>query len=600
MRALRTTLPVPPGDTAGKQRARVLAIGGAGLVGSVAVTWMTSSTQVGAIVLTPWVAILAFELGIAAGVVLSLLTTLAYAGRGFVGPSGDASTWLGATTRLLPLLAVGIGAAWIGSRLRSSERAYRLLAEELPLATYVEAPDGPTAYVGPQIEELTGYPPAEWIGGELFPRVLHPGDRDRVLAAQEEARDSSAPLDHDYRIVTRAGEPRWVRERSVAVLGPNRTPSYRQGYVSDISDQKQTEERLQGELTLRHALIESSLDAICLTSRDGELVFANALMAKLAVDLELPMHGPVHERLLAVADRFTDPDQYRETIELIAANPDTPIQDEFELRDSGRCLQGFTQPVVSNDGAYLGRIWTLREVTEERQLERQQRNFVATVSHELRTPLTSIIGYTDLLRETLGRLETRPARYLTVIARNADRLERLVAELLFVAQVDAGRFELDLAEVELAEIAAASYETALAVAESRQLKLGLTIDSRPTISGDPARLAQAVDNLVSNALKFTPEAGSVDIRVTASDREAILTVADTGIGIPQSEQPRIGERFFRSTTAGESAIGGTGLGMAIVKMIVDAHRGHVRLESEPGRGTTVTIELPRGPDERRA
>ena len=599
MRALRTHLPVPPGDTARKERTRLLAIGGAGLVCSIAVTWMTSSSEVGAIVLTPWVAILAFELGIVSGVVLSLLTTLAYAGRGLVGPSGDAATWLGATTRLLPLLAVGVGAAWVGARLRSSERAYRLLAEELPLATYVEAPDGPTAYVGPQIEELTGYPPSEWLGGGLFARVLHPDDRDRVLAAQEHAREHSAPLVHDYRIVTRAGEPRWMRERSVAVLGPNHLPSYRQGYVSDISDQKETEERLQGELTLRHALIDSSLDAICLTSRDGELVFANALMAKLAFELELPMHGPVPERLLAVADRFTDPDQYRETINRIAANPDTPIQDEFELRESGRHLQGFTQPVVTDDGTYVGQIWTLREVTEERQVERQQRNFVATVSHELRTPLTSIIGYTDLLRETLGPLEAKPARYLTVISRNAERLERLVAELLFVAQVDAGRFELDLAEVELAEIAATSYETALPVAESRQLKLGLTIESRPTLTADPARLAQAVDNLVSNALKFTPEAGSVDIRVSASGRMAILTVADTGIGIPQSEQARIGERFFRSTTAGEFAIGGTGLGMAIVKMIVGAHHGDVSLESEPGLGTTVTVELPRGPGERR-
>jgi signal transduction histidine kinase len=421
--------------------------------------------------------------------------------------------------------------------------------------------------------------------------VLHPEDRDRVLAAQEEARRAGEPLTHDYRIITEADEMRWLREKSVAVRGRDGLAIYRQGFVTDITEEKQAADRLEREFVLRQALIDASIDAICLTTRDGELVLGNMPMAQLALELELPMQGTVQERLLAIADRMTEPDRYRETIRSIAADTDVPRRDEFELRGTGRFFQGFASPVIE-DGAFLGRIWTLREVTEERRLERQQLSFVASVSHELRTPLTSILGYADLLGEVLGPLEATPERYLAVIARNASRLQALVDELLFVAQVDAGRFELDLAEIELAELAAASYEAALPLAESRSLELSLSIEARPTLTADPVRLGQAIDNLVSNAIKFTPDNGKVDIRITATDGSAIVAVTDTGVGIPKSELSRVGERFFRSSTAGELAIGGTGLGMAIVKMIAEAHQGRVRLDSEPGRGTTVTLELP--------
>ena len=578
-------IPVPTPAT--RDRSAVLIVGLAGLVGSIVLTLLTTRSQVGAIVLAPWVAVLAFELGLAAGVLLSLVAALVYVVH------GEHLTWLAASSGLLPLVAVAVGAALIGARLLLSENAYRLLNEELPLATFIETPDGATAYVGPQIEPMTGYAPSKWIGSGLFISILHPADRFRVVEAQQRARGPGDLLTQDYRVITRDGTVRWLRERSVTVKTHRGGQSYRQGFVTDVTDEKETANRLQGELVLRRSLIDSSLDAICLTTREGEIVIANAPMTRFVVELALPREGRIQERLLAIADRFTEPERYREAMHRIAADPDTPSRDEFELRESGRCFQGFTSPVIDEAVGYLGRIWTLREVTEERRLERQQQNFVATVSHELRTPLTSILGYSELLRETLGRLEARPERYIAVIARNAERLRVLVDELLFVAQVDAGRFALDLAEVELAELAAASYEAALPVAQSRDVDLRLVLEARPILTADAARLTQAIDNLVSNALKFTPEKGRVDMRVTATERSATLAVGDTGIGIPEAELARIGERFFRSSTAGDRAIGGTGLGMAIVNMIVDAHQGRVYLESEPGRGTTVTVRLPR-------
>jgi len=567
------------------------AVGAVGFAGSVVAVWLTTPAQVGAIVLAPWVALLAFELGIGGGVGVSILALLAYLGRGLVAPAGDRLTWLLVGTRLLPLLATGVGAAWVGSRLRSSEHAYRSLVEGLPLGMYIASTDRREfAYLSPQIEEITGHSAAELQASTPWSSIVHAEDRAEVELRLAGSNAEDGALSLAYRVIRPDGTIVWVRDVSVAVGG--RTRGYRRGFVYDISPQLEAQEARRRDAQLMQALVDGAIDAMCLTDREGRVLLENVPMRRAVVELRIPRHGLIHERLLAIADRFTEPEDYRTTIEQLAITPDEPSLHEFEFRDSGRFFQGFTSPVIADDGTFLGRIWTLREVTEARQLERQQRTFVATVSHELRTPLTSILGYIDLLYEALPA-DSDAERFLTIIARNAARLRALVDDLLFVAQVDAGHFDLNVADVDLAELAAASHEAALPAAQARGVELGLSIEARPTLVGDPARLAQAIDNIVSNAIKFTPEHGTVDIRVGMSDGTALLTVADTGIGIPLAEQGQIGERFFRSSTATEAAVGGTGLGMTIVKMIVGAHEGNVRLESEPGRGTTVTLELPR-------
>jgi signal transduction histidine kinase len=365
-----------------------------------------------------------------------------------------------------------------------------------------------------------------------------------------------------------------------------------------IARQAEVEQELERDALLMQALVDSALDAMCLTDRDGEILLANEPMRRLSRELGLAESGSVHERLLAIADHFTDPDAYRSAMDRLASHPDEPSSDEFQLQESGRSFVGFTAPAIGGD-LLLGRVWTLREVTRERALERQKRDFVASVSHELRTPLTSIIGYTELLRASAEQTDTTASRYVSVIGRNAARLRALVDDLLLVAQFDAGRFELDLTTIEFAEVAASAYETALPEATTRGVELTFSIDSRPTVVADPLRLTQVVDNLLSNAVKFTPAGGHVEVSVSATDHTAVVTVADSGVGIPLGEQARIGERFFRSSLTSGALLPGTGLGMAIVKTIVSAHGGSLRVESAPGAGTTVTIELPRAVQEAR-
>jgi PAS domain S-box-containing protein len=228
-----------------------------------------------------------------------------------------------------------------------------------------------------------------------------------------------------------------------------------------------------------------------------------------------------------------------------------------------------------------------------RELDRLKDEFIALVSHELRTPLTSIRGYTELMLDgEAGALTDDQRQFLGVVERNSHRLLHLVGDLLFLAQVEAGKLVLDVGALDLGAVASESVETARPQAEAKGVTLTLATGPAPPIAGDRARIAQLLDNLVSNAVKFTPESGRVDVRVRVDGSQAVLEVRDSGMGIPASEQEYLFDRFFRSSGATEQAIQGTGLGLAISKAIVDAHAGRITVASQEGAGTTFRVALP--------
>jgi PAS domain S-box-containing protein len=233
------------------------------------------------------------------------------------------------------------------------------------------------------------------------------------------------------------------------------------------------------------------------------------------------------------------------------------------------------------------------QVERLRELDRLKDDFVASVSHELRTPLTSICGYLELLREgEAGALTAEQDEIVEIVDRNSDRLLRLVADLLDVAQLESGRLSLEREPLDLRALVTDSLERACAVAKSRELNLQLQIDAAPRILADRSRLAKVLDNLLSNALKFTPAGGQVRVRVGELDGRAVFEVEDTGVGIPAADQPHLFERFYRTKGAGTLAVPGTGLGLWITRQIVHAHGGTIDLVSEDGAGTTFTVTLP--------
>jgi signal transduction histidine kinase len=225
------------------------------------------------------------------------------------------------------------------------------------------------------------------------------------------------------------------------------------------------------------------------------------------------------------------------------------------------------------------------------EAEKVKEEFFALVSHELRTPLSSIVGYVELLLEEQLTAAERQ-RFLEIVDRNARRLQRLVGDLLFVARLEAGRLDLQETEVDLSRTARDSIEAAKRQADRTGVKLREEITDGLEIHGDPDRLGQVMDNLLSNALKFTPTGGEVGLRLFALNGAAELEVWDTGIGIPTEEQGRLFERFFRASTATDAAVPGVGLGLSITRAIVESHRGRLSFTSTEGKGTTFRVQIP--------
>jgi signal transduction histidine kinase len=348
---------------------------------------------------------------------------------------------------------------------------------------------------------------------------------------------------------------------------------------------------LQATSAVQRALLDSTLDGICLTDPSGRLLFANAPLQKIALELGLPLQGTVTERLLTLADRTTQPDRFSERMRELADDP-TASEDEFELRDTGRVFRGSTTPVARPDGSLVGRIWTLCEVTADRRLERLRDAFVAAVSHELRTPLTSVSGFLELLGDEEDSLALTGRTYLTAARRGTARLQRIVEDLLLVAQIEADLLELNTEPVDLAELAADAIDEASPAAAEKRVALTLETDGPLPLEADVARLRQVIDNLLSNAIKFTPTGGEVVLTTSDSDGRRLVEISDNGIGVPHDEVGQLFSRFYRASTATRRAIPGTGVGLVIARAIVESHGGTISLESSEGEGTRVTVMLP--------
>jgi signal transduction histidine kinase len=230
------------------------------------------------------------------------------------------------------------------------------------------------------------------------------------------------------------------------------------------------------------------------------------------------------------------------------------------------------------------------QVVHLQQLDSLKDEFVALVSHELRTPLTSIQGYTEILLEDTLVEEQRG--FLNVIGRNSNRLMCLVDDLLLIAEIEGGKLALELVELRIDELIDDAAATARPLATEKGIDLQIDAATDLRILGDRSRLGQVLDNLVSNAIKFTPTGGTVRLTSSSEAGNAVVEVTDSGIGIPLAEQAQMFGRFFRSSSARAAEIPGTGLGLAITRGIVESHGGAIGFESEEGVGTTFRVSLP--------
>jgi two-component system phosphate regulon sensor histidine kinase PhoR len=240
-----------------------------------------------------------------------------------------------------------------------------------------------------------------------------------------------------------------------------------------------------------------------------------------------------------------------------------------------------------------GAVVVLHDLTELRRLERVRQDFVANVSHEFKTPLTAIQGFAETL--LAGALDDpkNNRRFLEIIRDHAARLARLTDDLLKLARIEAGKLEIEFSPVNIIQLIERCAETTLLKASQKQIALEIDLPpGLPAVRGDASLLRDVLQNLLDNAIQYTPPGGRIRVNAAAGAREAVITVADTGIGIPLADQERIFERFYRVDAARSREAGGTGLGLSIAKHIVEAHGGRIWVESEVGVGSKFSFSIP--------
>ena len=346
-----------------------------------------------------------------------------------------------------------------------------------------------------------------------------------------------------------------------------------------------------------------------------------------AVDFVSPQIEPILG--YTQAEWFSDPDFFVEHLhpddrdrvrhlQRVARETGVPLDIEYRLRakdgsyvwlwdsytvvldDAGSpwYTQGFALDITARKHAEEDReaLLTQAQLQNDRllELDRVKDEFIALVSHELRTPLTSIRGYLELLVDEADAtaLSTEQREWLRVINRNSDRLLSLVEDLLLSAQAHSGSLALTQSEFDAGTVVRECAEACAPAAVARGIELRCVAESGLLMTGDPGRIGQVIENLVSNALKFTPTGGRVELLASIGAAGVRIEVADTGMGIPTAEQDRLFDRFFRTARVQNEAIAGAGLGLSIAKAIVEAHRGHISFRSIEGKGTTFTVDLP--------
>ncbi len=353
---------------------------------------------------------------------------------------------------------------------------------------------------------------------------------------------------------------------------------------NDMAQQLQdTLEVIEGERNKLSTVFLHMTDGVVAFNREGVKIHYN----------------PAAEQLLGVS--LEDPDldysvifgsiEEKETV--LALKAPTVIRAEREIKD--KTLEMILAPFVGSESGQSGILALIHDVTQQRKSEQMHREFVANVSHELRTPITNIRSYAETL-EDVGE-EMPPdnrAHFLQVILNESDRMVKIVQDLLMLSKFDAGDNDMRFENFDIARSTNNICEAIRLNVEKRDMRLSVEAPESAVICcGDRARIEQVIVNIITNAIRYTPDGGEISVKVGGSEHHVWVSVKDTGIGIPQEQLPHIFDRFYRVDRARSRALGGSGLGLSIAKEIVMKHGGEISIDSEPGKGTKVLIRLPR-------
>ena len=356
--------------------------------------------------------------------------------------------------------------------------------------------------------------------------------------------------------------------------------------ITHMSDEiKEKIDDIEQEKAKLNAVIVHMFEGIMVVDEKGVIQLMNPSLRKLFL-IDIPVAG---RRAIEVVRNSALSDM----LEQLLSGQKRMISHEILLTFPDERVLKVNAVVIGASNRIEGAVLVFHDITELRRLEKVRQDFVANVSHELRTPVASIKGYAETLLS--GAMEDKEAlkEFLTTIHENSDRLVNLINDLLDLARIESGRMKIAPVAMDAAPVVQRCLNILEKTVQDKRLSVAMDIPlDLPRVMADEARFSQVVLNLLDNAVKYTPEGGGITIKAVPQDKTVRFDVADTGIGIPEQDLPRIFERFYRVDKARSRDLGGTGLGLSIVKHIVLAHGGEVWASSQLGRGTTFSFTLP--------
>lgn len=511
--------------------------------------------------------------------------------------------------------------------LRDSQERFRSLVESTNVAPWEFNPNEMRfTYVGPQVVDMFGYPAEDWLEPDFWQSIIHPDDRDSALATCTEATQACMDHDFEYRIISAEGQERWVRD-VVSVISENGQPKSLRGILIDVSERVKARQALELSEQRFKNIVEISSDWVWECDEDLRFTYVSGRFAEAAGAPAESIIGKTRHEL--GTDSGADWDAH--LADLTARRPFRNFCYAVETVHGTRHWSVSGRPVFDANGAFKGYHGTGHDQTDavnaeeelirhrdhlqdlvteatsqlkeraddlkqalakEKEVNELQRQFLSMASHEFRTPLAIIDSAAQrLLRRGEKPDEGKMDRRIDNIRSAVSRMTQLMESTLAAARFEDGQGTLKVDSFDFTSLIRQVCDDQKEIAPSHTVVCDFEI-SPITITADRSALEQVFSNLLSNAVKYSPENEKIEVYVTVEDQTLVVSVKDYGVGIDADELPKMFQRFFRARTS--SGIAGTGIGLNLVKTLIELHEGVISVESAPGSGSTFTVRLPLG------
>lgn len=444
--------------------------------------------------------------------------------------------------------------------------------------------------------EILGLERDEFVPGhENYLRYVHPEDRDLADGVYKTTLSGKGDSNVQYRVLHRDGRVRVVREKTHAVRDPWGDVKRVVGTVQDVTDYVRVQEQALAEQRRTEAIITHMADGLIMLDPNGELSSINPAGERmLGVRSEEVIGEPIGA-IEALRNLEEDFKARKQTTSKHAGGQNSGVlRREISLAPPlSHMLMAYLSPVLDDQGERLGEVVVLHDVTRQRELEQAKDNLVSTISHELRTPLFSIQGVLDMILQGKVPEAEKQDHFMKLAYEQSQRLRNLLDSLLDISRIESGRLELEMRAQDIGRVVHRVADTMEFEALKKKQDLEVVIPNElPQVLVDEDRLIQVVMNLISNAVKFTPKGGQIQIRAWQSEEQLIVEVIDNGVGIPAESIPELFQRFYQVDSSATREAGGSGLGLYITKQIVEAHGGRIWVESRLGKGSKFSFSLP--------